>query len=200
MATKTDLVKTDKAYYAAKAAPQLQRFGPMKYLTLAGEGEPAGDEFIQATQALYPLAYGLKKLCKQEGQDFAVPPLEGLWWVEGNRPALQVPRDRWKWKLMIRMPDFVATKAVETTKSVVAKAKKNELVRKVAFETIEEGRCVQALHIGPYAQEPATIASLLRFVSEKEMAVSGLHHEIYLSDPRKVPPEKMKTIIRYPVR
>jgi hypothetical protein len=199
MAAKTDLVKADKAYYAARAAPQLQRFGPIRYLTLEGKGEPGGEKFVQATQALYPLAYGLKKLYKQQDQDFAVPSLEGLWWVDGNQPALQVPRGRWKWKLMIRMPDFVVKKTVETAKTAVAAAKKNELVRIVAFETIEEGQCVQAMHIGPYSQEPATIASLLRFVSEKGLEISGLHHEIYMSDPRKVSPEKLKTIIRYPV-
>ena len=200
MALKTDLVKTDKDYYVATTVPQLQSFGPMKYLTIAGIGEPAGAEFVQATAALYPLAYGLKKLHKQKGLDFAVPRLEGLWWVEGNQPALQVPRKRWHWKLMIRMPDVVTSEDVESTKRIVAKTKKNELVQTVALEVIDEGRCVQALHIGPYAQEPSTIASLMRFVAEKKLAVSGLHHEIYLSDPRKVLSARIKTIIRYPVR
>jgi hypothetical protein len=199
MAAATDLVKTDRAYYAATPAPRLQRFGPIHYLTLDGKGEPGSGEFALATQALYASAYGVKKLYKQEQRDFAVPKLEGLWWVDGTRLALEVPRGEWQWKLMLRMPDFVVKRNVETAKASVAAAKKNELVRRVTFETLEEGPCVQAMHIGPYAQEPVTIASLLRFVTEKGLKVSGLHHEIYISDPRKSVPEKMQTIIRYPV-
>lgn len=200
MALKTDLVKTDRAYYAAKTVPQIHRFGPLNFLTLVGKGEPAADGFVQATQALFSLAYGLKRLYKQRSQDFAVPSLEGLWWVETNRPALETPRGHWQWKLMIRMPDFVSLESVETTKSLVAKAKKNERIRRIVLETLEEGKCIQVLHMGPYAGEVATIESLQRFASEKGLAVAGPHHEIYLSDPRRVAPEKMKTIIRYPVR
>jgi hypothetical protein len=166
---------------------------------LEGKGEPGDEEFVQAVRALYPLAYGVKKLYKLENRDFAVPSLEGLWWVDGKRPAVEVPRNRWKWKLMIRMPDFVVKTTVESAKTMVAETKKNELILKVAFETMEEGQCVQALHVGLYAGEPTTIASLVRFAAEQKRKIAGLHHEIYLSDPSKTAAEKMKTIIRYPV-
>jgi len=130
----------------------------------------------------------------------AVPKLEGLWWVEQDVPALEVPRSQWHWTLLIRMPDFVDQAVVETVQEQVAKKKKNDLIREVKFERITEGKCVQVMHVGPYATEPETIERLLSYLQENGMEIDGLHHEIYLSDPCKTAPEKMKTIIRYPVR
>lgn len=146
------------------------------------------------------MAYGIKKVCKEQKRDFGVPKLEGLWWVEGDTPALEVPRSEWHWKLLIRMPEFVTREMVLSTQPEVAKKKKSDLIQEISFEKIIEGKCVQIMHIGPYSTEPETIKMLMAFIIESDLSVNGLHHEIYLSDPRKTEPSKMKTVIRYPVK
>ena len=113
MATKLDLTKGYKTYYTAKTSPEVVEFGEIPFLTIEGKGEPGGKEFTSKVEVLYPLAYGIKNICKKQGKDFAVPKLEGLWWVESDRPALEVPREEWRWKLLIRMPDFVTSEMVE---------------------------------------------------------------------------------------
>ncbi len=197
---KLDLVKEYKVYYKSGTKPEIVEFDPVKYLTIEGKGEPAGDVFTRKIEALYPLAYGIKKVCKDKGNDFGVPKLEGLWWVEGNKPALEVPRSEWCWKLLIRMPEFVTKEMMVSVQPGVAKKKKNELIHEISFEKITEGRCVQIMHIGPYSTEPDTVNKLMAFMAESGLSVNGLHHEIYLSDPRKTEPSKMKTLIRYPVK
>ena len=146
------------------------------------------------------MVYGIKKICKEQDQDFGVPKLEGLWWVEGDTPALEVPRSEWCWKLLIRMPDLVTKEMALSIQPEIEKKKKNSVIKEISFETISEGKCVQVMHIGPYSAEPETINMLLDFITGNGLSVNGLHHEIYLSDPRKTAPEKMKTIIRYPVK
>ncbi len=196
---KLNLVKEYKSYYKAGKKPEVVEFSEANYLSIEGKGEPAGDEFVKKIEALYPLAYGIKKICKDQGNDFGVPKLEGLWWVEGDAPALEVPRSEWCWKLLIRMPEFVTIEMMQSVQPGVAKKKKNDLIQKIAFEKMTEGKCIQIMHIGPYSTEPDTIKSLMEFMTEKGLSENGLHHEIYLSDPRKTQPDKLKTIIRYPV-
>jgi hypothetical protein len=196
---KLDLAKEYRSYYRAGKKPEVVEFGPAWYLAITGQGAPAGQVFTSRVEALYPLAYGVKKVCKGQGNDFGVPKLEGLWWVEDDRPALEVPREQWCWKLLIRMPDFVTEEMVAAVRPEVARKKKNELIEEIAFEEMAEGKCVQIMHVGPYADEPQTIDRLMAFVEANGLVVSGLHHEIYLSDPRRTAPEKMRTLIRYPV-
>ena len=198
--TKLDLVKEYKAYYKAGKKPEIVEFGEANYLSIEGKGEPAGEVFVSKVEALYPLAYGIKKICKEQDNDFGVPKLEGLWWVEGNKPALEVPRSEWCWRLLIRMPGFVTEEMMASVQPEVAKKKKNDLIQEISFEKIMEGKCVQIMHIGPYSTEPETIDSLMEFMAQNGQSVNGLHHEIYLSDPRKTEPSKMKTLIRYPVK
>jgi hypothetical protein len=197
---KLDFVKTYKSYYKTGKKPEIVEFEEIPYVSIEGKGEPAGQEFVSKIEALYPLAYGIKKICKQQDMDFGVPKLEGLWWVEGDIPALEVPREEWCWKLLIRMPDYVTDEMMDIAQAEVLKKKKIELVKDISFEKIKEGKCAQITHIGPYATEPETIDTLLGYISENGLSVSGLHHEVYLSDPRKTVPEKLKTIIRYPVK
>lgn len=197
---KLDLVKEYKSYYKAGKKPEIVEFGEANYLSLEGKGEPAGEVFVSKVEALYPLAYGIKKICKEQDNDFGVPKLEGLWWVEGNKPALEVPRSEWCWKLLIRMPEFVIEETMASVQPEVAKKKKNDLIQDISFEKITEGKCVQIMHTGPYSTEPETINSLMEFMAKNSQSVNGLHHEIYLSDPRKTEPSKMKTLIRYPVK
>ena len=200
MATKIDLVKEDKTYYTAKPNPQIVDFPEIFYLAVKGKGEPAGKLFTEAVQSLYPLAYGIKGICKKDGRDFAVAKLEGLWWVKSNKPALEVPRQEWYWKLLIRLPDFIALEIVEKARLEVMKKKDIALLEDIKFERITEGKCVQVLHIGPYSAEPRTIEKMRKMMKENNLTENGLHHEIYLSDPRKTPSQKMRTILRQPVK
>lgn len=197
---KLDLLKEYRSYYKAGKKPEIIKLQGANYLSIEGKGEPAGKVFVSKVEALYPLAYGIKKICKEQGNDFGVPKLEGLWWVEGDTPALEVPRGEWCWKLLIRMPEFVSKEIMASVQPDVTKKKSNALIQEISFETITEGKCVQIMHIGPYSTEPETINLLMGFIEKNGLYVSGLHHEIYLSDPRKTEPSKMKTIIRYPVK
>jgi hypothetical protein len=198
--TKLDLTKEYKTYYTAKTTPEVVEFNEVQFLTIEGKGAPSGKEFTAKVEALYPLAYGVKNVCKKQGKDFGVPKLEGLWWVESNKPALEVSREEWRWKLLIRMPEFVTSDIVEKVKAEVIKKKGIELVKEIKFEKITEGKCVQILHVGPYSTEPESLSKMRKLMKEKNLVDDGLHHEIYLSDPRKVTPEKMKTILRQPVK
>ena len=163
---KLDLVKEYKAYYKAGKKPEIVEFGEANYLSIEGKGEPAGEVFVSKVEALYPLAYGIKKICKEQDNDFGVPKLEGLWWVEGNKPALEVPRSEWCWRLLIRMPGFVTEEMMASVQPEVAKKKKNDLIQEISFEKIMEGKCVQIMHIGPYSTEPETIDSLMEFMAQ----------------------------------
>jgi hypothetical protein len=200
MATKLDLTKEFKTYYTAKTRPEVAEFGEIPFLTIKGKGEPGGKEFTNKVEALYPLAYGVKKICKKQDKDFGVPKLEGLWWVESDKPALEVPREEWRWKLIIRMPDFVTSEILEKAKEEVFKKKELELIKVIKFEKMKEGKCVQILHIGSYSTEPESLVQMRKLMEEKNFVESGLHHEIYLSDPRRVSEEKLKTILRQPVK
>ena len=200
MATKLDFAKEYKSYYTAKNTPVIVEFGKIPFLTIEGKGEPAGKEFTKAVEVLYPLAYGVKNICKKQSKDFGVPKLEGLWWVKSNKPALEVPRSEWYWKLLIRMPDFATSEIFKTAQEGVFKKKGFDLINTVKFETIDEKKCIQIMHIGPYSTEPETIAKMQEFTKENNFSENGLHHEIYLSDSRKTVPEKMKTILRQPIK
>lgn len=200
MTTKLDLTKEYKTYYTAKTGPEVVEFAEIPFLTIEGKGEAGGKEFTAKVEALYPLAYSVENICKKQGKDFGVPKLEGLWWVESDRPALEVPREEWQWKLLIRMPDFVTSKMVEKAKEEVFKKKGIELIKEIKFEKMKEGKCVQILHIGPYSTEPESLAKMKKLMEEENLVKNGLHHEIYLSDPRRVPEEKWKTILRQPVK
>ncbi len=200
--TKIDLAKEYKSYYTAKTTPGIVEIEEGKFLSIEGKGAPGSDEFQARVSALYSLAYGIKMLMKKEGKDFTVAKLEGLWWVDSDKPWYEVPREEWGWKLLIRQPDFVTPEIVEKARKEVIKKKKIELVNEVRFEKMKEGKCVQILHIGPYSTEPESIAKMEKLMEEKNLIKNGLHHEIYLvmAYPRKVPDEKLKTILRQPVR
>jgi len=200
--TELDLTKEYKIYYTAKTTPEIVEIEEGKFLTIEGKGAPGSEEFQAKVGALYSLAYGIKMLMKKEGKDFTVAKLEGLWWVDLDKPWHEVPREEWRWKLLIRQPEFVTSEIVEKARQEVVKKKKLELVNEAKFEKIKEGKCVQILHIGPYSTEPESIAKMRKLMEEKNLVPNGLHHEIYLvmAYPRKVPDEKLKTILRQPVR
>jgi len=198
--TKLDLVKEYKTYYTTKTNPELVEFNEIPFLTIAGKGEPGGGEFTSKVEALYSLAYGVKNIYKKQGKDFAVPKLEGLWWVNSDKPAGEVPREEWQWKLLIRLPDFVTLEVFEKTREEVFKKKRLKSTKEIKLEKIIEGRSVQVMHLGPYSIESETIKKMKDFMKKNDLVENGLHHEIYLSDPRKMAAEKMKTILRQPVK
>ncbi len=196
---KLDLTNVAAYHYKAKAQPEIVTLGKGQFVTITGKGAPEGEEFTAKIEMLYPVAYGIKKQCKDAGMDFGVPKLEGLWWVESELPPLEVPRDEWHWKLMIRMPEYATAAQHTSAVAAVQKKKGNALVQQVKFESIEEGTAVQVLHTGPYATEPETLARMYAFAEAGGWQLTGNHHEIYLSDPFKTAPEKLRTILRHPV-
>lgn len=197
---KLDLNRVHKDYYSAKNDPSLREYELIDYLTLSGVGAPESDLFQQSIEAIYGVAYTIKKFCKVEGQDFVVPKLEAFWWVEAGREFAQTPREEWYWKLLIRMPEFVNTAQVEEAIQQVIEKKNISLANEVNHEQITEGKCVQALHIGSYEEEKSTIDKIFAYMNEQGYQMNGQHHEIYISDPRKTAIEKLKTVIRYAVK
>ena len=201
-AEKVDLYKMHKTEYAAPKKPSLVETEPALYMTIEGRGEPASEALQGKVAALYGMAYSVKFASKFAGRDFAVCKLEGLWGVgeESAAEFAQMPSEHLKWKLMIRMPDFVGDQQLgEARESLHEKGKVGNF-EAVRLETIEEGPCVQMLHIGPYEQEQHTAEQMRTFAVEHGYEPHMWHHDIYLSDPRRVPQEKLKTILRHPVR
>jgi len=175
-----------------------------KIISIEGKGNPSTSaEFKNAVEALFPVAYALKFAYKKQGKDYAVMPLEGLWWTLDMKDFSIENKDIWLWKVFIVQPDFVTKQAFDVAIEQVAKKKEIASLPKLKFETLDEGNAAQILYIGPFANEGPTIKRLHDFIKERGHSFDGLkqkHHEIYLSDMRKTAPEKLKTIIRQPVK
>jgi len=198
--TKIDLHKHHKAEYAASRKPALVKIGKACYLAIEGQGAPGTEVFTASIGALYGVAFTVKMTRKFSGrQDYAVCKLEAQWWSDGEREFTAVPKQAWRWKLLIRTPDFVTQKEVESAVAVLLKRGKGKEAERVRLESLSEGKCVQMLHLGPYERESETIESMREFAASQALAFKGRHHEIYLSDPRRVAAEKLKTILRMPV-
>jgi hypothetical protein len=197
---KLDLYKVHKAEYISPKKPVLIRTKPAKYLTITGQGAPGGEAFQESVGALYNVGFTLKMAKKFAGKDYKVCHLEGLWWgeKEAENFALQPP-DTWNWKLIIRAPAFIAAKDLKEAIIRLKGKGKPPKVAEVKLETIDEGRCVQMLHVGPYSKEGETITKMIALAREKGLSCHSRHHEIYLSDPRRVPPTRLRTILRLPV-
>lgn len=202
---KLDLIKTDRGYYTAKTKPELVSWPAMQYISIVGMGDPSSKAFASKLETLYPVAYALKFMAKSRGKDFGVAKLEGQWWYDellgtpsmANAP-LQIPREAWRWRLLIRMPDFVsqgmlslAVRAVEEKKKIPA--------HDVALFIIPARHTVQMMHHGGFDREPDTLRAMEDFILTNQLRRAGLHHEVYLSDFRKTAPAKLRTILREPV-
>jgi hypothetical protein len=199
---KVDLYKLHKDQYIAPQKPQLVEIEKAKYLTVSGRGAPGGEQFIARIGALYGMAYTVKMTRKfAGGQDYVICKLQCQLWLDDDRRDFSItPKEQWNWKLLIRTPDFVQDNELdEATKKLLEKGKEPE-VKQVKFESFTEGLCVQMLHVGPYEQEHETISKMAAFAEQKSLEFCGQHHEIYLSDLRRVPPERLKTILRHPVK
>lgn len=189
----------DKVLFSAKKSPEIVTIPDTWCLTLSGIGAPESQEFKQAIEALYGLAYTLKFRLKAAGLDFKVPPLEGLWWTEEPEKFAQTPRDEWRWQLLIRMPEAVTEEQFDLARRQAAEKKKNPLILQVAFERFSEGLCAQLLHVGPFSEEGPKVERLHAFIAQQGCRPRGRHHEVYLSDFRRTAPEKLKTILRQPI-
>ena len=196
-----DLKKTLKPYYTASAAkPSIIDVPPMNCLMVDGMGDPNGQAFQEAVGTHYGVAYTLKFTFKKDKAiDYPVMALEGLWCADDPADFLNGKRENWKWTLLIALPDIVTKKDVAQAIETVKKKAKFPRFPEVRFEKFHEGLTAQIMHVGPYATEGPTIERLHRFVEEQGYKLCGKHHEIYLSDPRRSAPEKLRTIIRHPV-
>jgi hypothetical protein len=199
---KLDLYKLHKIEYTAARKPVLINTRPGVYLTISGKGAPAADVFQACIGALYSVAFTIKMTRKFAGNgDYAVCKLEGQYWCDVmGRDFSKVPKEDWQWTLMIRTPNFITGQDLETAVAALDKRRKRGLSPRVKLATIDEGACVQMLHVGPYEREKETIDKMVAFAATGGFVPHGRHHEIYLSDPRRVPPVRLKTILRLPVQ
>ncbi|MFQ5616709.1 MAG: GyrI-like domain-containing protein [Anaerolineales bacterium] len=174
---------------------------PMNFLMIDGHGDPnTAQEYQDAVEALYAVAYTLKfKSKKEKGMDYVVPPLEGLWWVDNMEEFSTEDKDAWEWTAMIMQPEPVTPGMFEEALEQVEKKKNPPALSKIKFESFHEGLSVQIMHIGPYSAEGPTIEKMRDFIGENGYEPGGKHHEIYLSDPRRTAPERLKTVVRQPV-
>lgn len=178
---------------------------PMPFLMIDGVGDPStAPAYKEAVEALYSVSYALKfALKKQAGLDYRVGPLEGLWWAPDvgrvSISELMQHRDRWRWTMMIAQPEGVTNEQVDAAIEKVRRKRAAPGLERLRLERFDEGLCAQTLHIGPYASELATVERLHAYIREHGLRLRGKHHEIYLGDPQRVQPDRLRTILRQPV-
>ena len=205
-----DYRKAYKEFYLPPRKPGLITIPSMNFLAVRGQGDPneEGGDYKKAIGMLYTVAYAIKmsKLGTQKPEgyfDYVVPPLEGLWWQADTHTVDYTRKQDFQWISLIRLPEFV-TRAVFDSARLAAAEKKGQDLSDVAFFSWEEGLCVQCMHIGPYDNEPATLAAMQAYAAEQgckaDFKEGRFHHEIYLSDARRCRPERLRTVIRCPVR
>lgn len=205
-----DFKKEYKEFYMPKCKPEIVTVPQANYIAVRGKGNPneAGGAYQQAVSILYAVAYTLKMSYKTDHRiegfyDYVVPPLEGFWWQDGVDGVDYGNKDSFCWISVIRLPDFITKKDFDWAVSTATKKKKLDC-SSAEFLTVDEGLCVQIMHIGAFDDEPATVAQMDAFLVENgyenDMNDVRLHHEIYLSDARKVQAEKWKTVIRHPIK
>ncbi len=205
-----DYKKEYKEFYLPKSKPELVTIPPMRFIAVHGKGDPneEGGEYKQAIGLLYAIAFTIKMPKKGDRQiegyfDYVVPPLEGFWWQEGIEGFDYSHKQDFQWISVIRLPDFVGEDDFQWAIEEATRKKKQDF-SKVELLTIDEGECVQMLHVGPYDDEPASVELMDDYIAEQgyvnNFSDIRRHHEIYLSDARRVAPERLRTVIRHPIR
>lgn len=205
-----DFKKEYKEFYLPKNKPEIIEIPSMNYIAVRGKGNPneTDGEYKQAVGLLYAIAYTIKMSYKGEHKidgyfEYVVPPLEGFWWQDGIDGVDYSDKSSFNWISVIRLPDFVNVSDFEWAKAEVERKKKLDC-KKAEFLTIDEGLCVQIMHTGSFDNEPETVAVMDSYIKENgyenDFSDGRMHHEIYLSDPRKASPEKLKTVIRHPIK
>ena len=205
MPKKVDFKKTLKELYQPNAKEVvIVNVQEMQFIMIDGIGSPGeSQEYMDSIASLYPVAHKTKFMSKEKGKDYVVPPLEGLWWADDMSDFLKEERDKWQWTMMIMQPEWITQtmikNAIKITKEKIPDIPAS--ISKLRLEKYHEGTCAQILHLGPYSEEGPTIEKIHKFIKEQGGTFDGhqqKHHEIYLSDPRRVKPEKYKTVIRQP--
>jgi len=201
---KLDFKQQFKQFYSPSAKQcAIVDLPAMNFLMLDGAGDPNhAPAFQTAVETLYAVAYTLKFMLKKgaDGIDYGVMPLEGLWWSEEMATFSVERKSDWLWTLLIMQPDFITAAQVEAAKVDAAKKKDLPALSQLRFEAYHEGLSAQIMHLGPFAAEGPTIATLHTFISNQGYQLRGKHHEIYLNDLRRTAPEKLKTVIRQPIK
>jgi hypothetical protein len=202
MVIKVDFKKTLKQLYnPSQKGMHFLDVPQMNFLMLDGKGDPnTSSEYQEAIEALYAMSYGIKFALKSHGFDHIVPPLEGLWWMKNMNEFSLAYKARWEWTMMIMQPDWVTVEWVEKVRNQTLKKKSNPSLSQIRFDKYDEGLVVQTLYTGAYENEAPTIAEMHIFIKNNGYQTDGKHHEIYLGDPRKSSPDRLKTILRQPVR
>ena len=205
-----DYKKEYKEFYMPPKNPGIVEVPPMNYIAVRGKGDPNEEngEYKESIGLLYGIAFTIKMSYKGDHKidgyfEYVVPPLEGFWWQDGVDGIDYAHKENFEWISLIRLPDFVTQKDFEWAIAEATKKKKTDF-SKVEFLTYNEGLCVQCMHVGSYDDEPATVAAMHKYAVENgyeiDITDTRYHHEIYLSDARKVAPEKLKTVIRHPIK
>ncbi len=205
-----DFKKEYKELYKPKTKPEIVTVPPVNYVAVRGKGDPneADGDYAHAIGILYAISYTLKMSYKGDHKipgffEYVVPPLEGFWWQEGIKGVDYTDKSSFNWISVIRLPDFITPEELEWAKAEVLRKKKIDC-SKAEFYSYDEGLCVQIMHIGSYDDEPASVQKMDEYLAANgyanDLSDERMHHEIYLSDPRKTAVEKRKTIIRHPIR
>lgn len=205
-----DFKKEYKDFYLPTSKPAIVSVPAFNFIAVRGKGNPndPDGEYSKALNLLYGIAYTIKMSKKTDYRiegyfDYVVPPLEGFWWQDGTERVDCAHKENFRWISVIRLPDFVTKKDFDWAVAEATRKKKVDF-SKVEFLTMEEGLCVQCMHTGSYDSEPATVQLMHKYAQDQgyelDFSEKRLHHEIYLSDPRKVTPDKNKTVIRHPIR
>ncbi len=205
-----DFKKEYKEFYMPKNKPEVVSVPKANYIAVRGKGDPneEGGAYQQAISVLYAVAYTLKMSYKTDHKiegffEYAVPPLEGFWWQDGREETDYTDKGSFQWISVIRLPDFVTQEDFKWAAETASKKKKIDCTS-AEFLTIEEGLCVQIMHLGPFDEEAASVALMDAYIHKcgyaNDLTETRRHHEIYLSDARKVAPEKWKTVIRHPIK
>jgi len=200
---KTDIKKGIPGYRAPRGRFEVVTVPPLRYLMIDGRGDPnTSDAYREALEALYPVAYRLKFFSKRElGRDYGVMPLEALWWAE-DMAAFTSGRDksRWQWTVLNLVPEWITADHIEAARDAVAAKSDLAAIASLRLELLDEGLCVQTLHVGPYDEEAPVLDELHNvYIPGRGFRMTGKHHEVYLSDARRTAPEKLRTILRQPV-
>lgn len=205
-----DFKKEYKELYKPKDKPSIINVEKANFIAVRGVGDPNAEnsEYKQSISLLYPIAYAIKMSKKGDYKidgyfDFVIPPLEGFWWQEGIKGVDYANKDSFNFISLIRMPDFVTKEVFEQAIEETTRKKKEDF-SKVEFFTYDEGLCVQCMHIGPYNDEPITVEAMHEYMIEQgyelDITDERFHHEVYISDVRKTSPEKLKTVLRHPIK
>ncbi|CBG67711.1 conserved hypothetical protein [Streptomyces scabiei 87.22] len=203
MTTKYDVKRALKAYYAPKNTDwELVDVSELRYLAVDGHGDPnTATAYRHAVEALYAVAYTVKFTSRRElGEDFVVGPLEGLWWADDMGDFLARRKDNWRWRMLINVPGWITDLMIEEARAAALAKKDRPALGDVRPETLREGTSAQVLHIGSYDDETPVLTRLHRdYLPAHGLREAGLHHEIYLSDPRRTDPARLRTVLRQPV-